>query len=132
MRYISSMMAVLLTCSSIGQAQNADSVALVRRAGQVATWIGGAAMKLDTLFAPSLLAQMPAAQLSQVPTQLSPLGPVTAIKMTSRPAPGAPSARSALFQLTTAKGYTIPTTLVIDASSPNLIAGMLFGSPTRT
>ena len=131
MRYVSSMMALILALPTVGRGQNPDSVALVRRAGQLATWIGGAAIKLDTVFAQSFLAQAPAAQLTQVATQLGQLGRVTAIKMMNRPAPDVMTPQSALFQLTTDKGYAIPMTLVVDAAASNLVAGLLFASPTR-
>ena len=126
---------LLVVCSLVvattASAQDADSVALNRRAAQIAAIIGGAQVRTDTIFNASFLAQVPEAQLRGLATQLAGLGHIQSVSMTARPAPGGSSPGSAVFELKTDKGYSIPTTVVIESAPPNLVSGLLFGAPTR-
>jgi len=112
-------------------AQTSDSLPVTRRATDVLAMLGGAEVRYDTIFAPAFLAQVPGSQLHTLAIQLASLGTFEISKVT-RPAPGASGTGSALVQLTSDKGYSMPMTIVVDQSPPNLITGLLFGPPTRT
>jgi hypothetical protein len=91
---------------------------------------GGAEVRYDTLFTPSFLAQVSPAQFRTIAAQLGSLGHFQIAKMT-RPAPGAGAPGSAVIQLTSDKGYSMPMTLVVDQAAPNLVSGLVFGAPAR-
>ncbi len=103
----------------------AQPTPLQRRAQQIGALISAAPSGFDTVFASSFLAQVPAARLTPLFIQLlAQTGKV--LRVTPSQITGPTSGK---FDLVTDKGFTIPATISIDAGAPNLVNGLLFGTP---
>lgn len=119
--------AAMLVCGAEGNAaaQAADlaGTPLGRRVADVAALFRADPGGYDTLFAPALLAQVPAARLTQIFTLYAGnYGSVTATELVERA--GADGGR---FTFHFSKGYTVPATVTVDAAPPYRIVGLWLG-----
>ncbi|MGH9482745.1 MAG: serine hydrolase, partial [Terriglobales bacterium] len=109
--------------------QNAPAAAapqLQKTAEAVAGYIRADPAGVTSLFAPEFLAQIPSARLEAIFKQIYvQLGSITGVKLqTPR------GANSGVFTFTSAKHFTLPVTLTINAQPDHNITGLLFGPPT--
>lgn len=97
---------------------------LLQRADDVLRLLNGE-MEPEDLFAPSFLAQVPAAQIRKISTQLGPvLGRCMQINLIQRR-----DQFGGKFEIVCDKGMKAPVTLTIEQNAPYKVVGLLIGQP---
>lgn len=110
-------------------AQGRDSSVMERRVSQIVALLGGARIGFDTLFAQAFLAEVPPAQVRQLTRQLATqLGTVTRVQRVQGPSD---TPTHGEFRIGFSKGFTLPMTIDVVATRPNLVGGLLFGAPSK-
>src|SRR5438067_4921625 len=127
MKRILCFVAILTIGSSLSFAQAEKSqTRLERRAADVCAQFRQNPGDYEKLFAPEFLAKIPAAQLSGIFTQyFSQLGRCATTKVSK-----IQSENAAEFEFRFEKGFRVSVSLSVNASAPNLIDSLWFGSPT--
>ena len=127
MKKIICFIAILTIGSSLSFAQAEKSqTRLERRAADVCAQFRQNPGDYEKLFAPEFLAKIPAAQLSGIFTQyFSQLGRCATTKVSK-----IQSENAAEFEFRFEKGFRVSVSLSVNASAPNLIDSLWFGSPT--
>ena len=121
---------LVVTAAAPTFAQARDSTPVERRAAQIVAAINGGPFDIDTLFAPTFLAQLPSTRIHQLFAQLATqFGAIDSVTPT---ASGTHTATNAVFQLALHKGYSMPMTVNIAATPPGRVDGLLFGTPSKS
>jgi len=101
----------------------AQGTALERRAQEMADLITADATAADSTFAPSFLAQLPAARMSDIARQIhAQYGEVTRWRLVE----AAPTGFSGRFTFVTERGFEMPVELAVSADPPHRVTGIFF------
>jgi hypothetical protein len=118
---------LIISPLSLAVGQTSDkpqTAALQRRAGELCAMFREAPGEYDKLFAPELLSQIPAAQLTPIFKQYFTQGG----RCTTARLIAAPSENRGDFELLFEKGLSVPAKLSIAAATPNLIDSFWLGT----